>query len=173
MDAKENALNKPYKSKPLIECAIAEYLDTDMKDSVLSFVEYLRENKLPPTWASSNSWKISFKGKGVCYVKISTERWHIQPIGHFGDNNLTFVTNDLLKEIVWSCVKICNACNGRYIGKKRPCNFGVDRTIFGKDFNNVCHYLIIKNPNDDMLGFVKMWIETKKNEILGNLVKLL
>ena len=173
----ETLFKEQKKNRPKIEDISGVLLEGDRLKNLLDFVVYLQENKMSPAWASVNSWKASYKGKGVCYIKIPYDSvdstnpdsgkntWYIQPIGYYGDECDIIITNDAFKEIVWSCVKQCNACNGRYTGKKRPCNFGTDRTISGKEFERVCGYINIKNPNGDVLNFAKMWTEAKKQTI--------
>ena len=67
----ENSLYKEQKAnKPKVEDIIPNWLDGDMKNNALDFVTWLRVNKMSPTWASANSWKVSYKSKGVCYIKL-------------------------------------------------------------------------------------------------------
>lgn len=64
---------------------------------------------------------------------------------------------------MWASVKQCNACNGRYIGKKRSCNFakGNDKMILGEKFENVCGYLIFTNPDSEVLDLAIRCIDIK------------
>jgi len=158
------------KSRPKIEEIAKVLLFGEQLTHLLKFVEYLHNNKLSPVWASSNSWKVSCKGKGLLYIKIPYESanpdsgrntWYIDPIGYYDDDCKSLIEDDSYKDVVLSCVKQCHACFGRYIGKKRSCNFGTDRTICGKEFKNVCGYLHMVNPNNDVLDFLKVWIQTK------------
>lgn len=52
------------KVKQKIEDAINELLDGDNLKNAHKFVAHLRENKMNPAWASTNSWKVAYKGKG-------------------------------------------------------------------------------------------------------------
>ena len=158
------------KTRPKFEDVAGSFLSGEVLENALDFVAYLRENNMAPARASTNAWKAAYKNKGVCYVRIPYEsndpnsRTNTWNIGPPGDDCLTFPMTDRMKEILWSSVKQCNACNGRYIGKKRPCNFGTDRTIFGREFKRVCGYAI-KNPSGEALDFAKLWVEARKLSI--------
>ena len=160
------------KTRPKFEDIAGDFLEGDVLKNALDFTAFLRENKISDVWTATNSWKANYKGECACHFHIpydpytplaGTGTWVLRPAGWYGGEYENFITSDKYKEIMWASVKQCSACNGRYIGKKRPCNFakGNDKMIFGKKFENVCGYLIIMNPNGEVLEFAKKWVEAK------------
>ena len=160
------------KTRPKFEDVAGDFLPGDRLKYALDFAAFLRENNANPAWASTNSWNSDYKGQRLCSIHIpydpytplaGTGTWIIRPAGWYGGEFENFITNDKDKEIMWSCVKQCHACYGRYTGKKRPCNFaqGNDKEIFGRLFKSVCGYLVIMNPGGDVLDFAKKWVEAK------------
>jgi len=159
-------------TKPQFEDVAADFLGGDVLTNALDFVAFLRKNKLKLVWRATNSWNAEHKGERVCSFHMSydpyapsagNETFTVRPWGGYGGEYENFITSDTQKDVMWSSVKRCTACNGRYIGKKRPCNFakGNDIVIFGKEFKSVCGYLLIENPGDDALDFAKSWVEAK------------
>ena len=76
-----------------------------------------------------------------------------------------FPLDDHAKEIAWKNVDICGNCGG--------CDNpgGSRKTIFGKEFNNVCRTTMrFINPDIEALECVKKMVEIRKNDIHGNFI---
>jgi len=69
--------------KPKIEDVIREVLIAGAVDNALSFIAYLRKNKMSPQWSAANSWKVVYKAHNVCVINL----------------------------IVWENVEYCTKCN--------------------------------------------------------------
>jgi hypothetical protein len=153
---------------PKIREVIGDYLEGDALKNALDFLSFLDQNKLPNTWISTNNWKVSYKGQGVCYIRlpkgaIETKpfSWLVNP--KFGPEKYCegLMGNKRFKEIVWANVEHCRHCG---IG---GCGGGVPMSFCGKNFKPVCyHYWIsFANPEGETLDCVKKIIETRKNNI--------
>ena len=164
-------------TKPKLEDVINEVLTGDAYNNALDFVMFLRENKITTPWSATNSWKLRFKGKNIGFIStfgtapyrgLAENSWHIC----FTDS--TFVDNDTVcdrqyaltekqKNIVWDTLRNCQKCP--YL-----CNPGKPMTIFGKEFDSVCHqWLSLVNPDADALESAKKMVLLCKNtyEISG------
>jgi len=130
-------------AKPKIEDVAGDFISGDKLKNLMDFVGFLRDNKLTPRWQSSNSWKLSFKGKGVCFIKIiggswfvmhsalTRERWLVGYDGYFPDE---------LREFIWENIRggwCPNNCKGR------------SRTYFGKEFHDFCTCWAIRTENPE------------------------
>jgi len=142
--------------KPLIEDIAGDFIDGDKLRNLLDFLSFLKGHKLTPRWQSGNSWKVSYKGKGVCFIKIVGASWFVMLsaltrekcfVGYDG------YFSDELKEFVWENIKSgwCpNNCKGR------------SRIVFGKEFNDFCTCWAIRIENPDGVA-----VELSKRLILA------
>ena len=148
--------------KPKIEDVVGDFLNKDLQKNLMDFLGFLQENKLTPRWQSSNSWKVSYKGKGICFIKIvepsswfvmhsaiTSEKWLVGYDAYFSDE---------LKAFIWKNVKggwCPNNCKGR------------SRTFFGKEFNDVCTCWGVRteNPSGAALENSKKVVLAVKNFI--------
>ena len=147
--------------KPKIEEVIPLLLNGDERDAALSFVAYMRANKMQPSWTAHNSWSANYKGKKICTIRLPLahfpyKHWVICP--HISRWNKMISSYDTYKDeierdgyeaYVWDNVNICRSCAN--------CGPGWDITVLGKDFSNICHNIPVwyKDPTDETIGFVK------------------
>lgn len=149
--------------KPEVEAVAAEILEGDELNSLLDFVRFLRDNKLTPRWASSNSWTIRYKNKGLCYIKIDSRKrlWNARPERSFFDEYDKYITDIDLKAFI---LEIVNPplCENRDCWKRR------EEAIFGKKFTEVCRCWPFKvdNPEGVVLERLKELILVSKNIII-------
>ena len=54
-----------------IEDEIPHFLDGETKQSALDFAAYMRANRMPLSWQSTNSWKANHKAQNVCVIRLS------------------------------------------------------------------------------------------------------
>ena len=157
------------KPKPKVEDVIIEFVNEEHKKAALDFVGYIRSSKLTPAWASTNSWKVSYKGQCLCYIRtagtahyhnLDGGSWHIRFAVYSDHVYDVSIPNRAVKKI-WDKVKHCTNCSNCI-----PANH---LTINGKDFDNVCHqWLVIKNPDAEMLECAIKLIEAIKFAISNN-----
>ena len=154
------------KSKPQIENVISEYLDGEMKNIALDFVARLRTNRMSPIWASGNSWKSSYKGKGICYVKLDRGKWVVIPLLDHLNQYREIVVNEGLQNTIWVNIFRCEECNP-------GCAPGKDRTVLDRVFKNSCYGrppIVFNDPNEAAIDCIKRLLEmerrarSKKNE---------
>jgi len=111
-------------TKPSIEDVAGDFIAGDKLQNLLDFTAFLRERKMTPKWQSFNSWKVSHKGKIVCYVKLRDDKgfWSVffsqfTREKWFLEHEPLFAADDELKDFIWKHVPGRNCpgtrCNGR------------------------------------------------------------
>ena len=151
------------KIRPKIEDVIQDYLDNNKLKSALDFIFFLKSNKMPPQWASADSWSVSYKNKRVCYIKLGNGSWRIVHSGDYDSGYENCMFSEGLKEYIWNNVCFCRNCAG--------CAPGIHATILGKEFDHVCFCgkFQFTNPDAEALHCSKRLVDVRKNAILGNL----
>ena len=155
-----------------IENLIGEVLTGDAQKNALEFFAYLRASEMlfekgKGYWEDKLYWGIKYRDESICYILINgseekAEPWIIwsddSDSNWFGD----FPLDEHMKEIAWENVDVCANCG--------YCGSGTRKTIFGKEFNNVCRTTMrFINPDVEALECVKKMVEIRKNDILGNI----
>ena len=152
--------------KPKIEDVAPEILDEDKLKGLSEFLEFLKANKLTPRWLSTNSWKVMYKNKCVCFIRLN-KRERLWNISH---SNFTrekwfkdyerYMTDNEVKEYILNNIKppLCT---------DRDCKGRQNMTILGKKFDSVCNCVgfRINNPNTAELENSKKLILVIKNYI--------
>ncbi|MHB8963489.1 MAG: hypothetical protein ACYC5K_10090, partial [Saccharofermentanales bacterium] len=131
-------------SEQKIEDFIGEVLTGDARKNASAFFEYLMESGLQfdrgiGYWEDKLYWMIKYLNEYVCFVLITGSEDKTEPDGWviwsddsgsdwFEDPSL----DEQTKEIAWKHVDVCGNCGSC----KNP--GGSHKTIFGKDFDNVC-----------------------------------
>ena len=162
-----------------IEDFIGEVLTGEDQKNALEFAAYLRESEMQfergtGYWEGKLYWVINYKDESVCYILIGSEEkpgpgpWIIWSDDSGSNSFEDFPLDERIKEIAWKNVDICGNCGG--------CdNRGYTRktkTIFGKEFNNVCLTTMrFTNPDVEELECVKKMMEIRKNYILKDIKK--
>jgi len=164
--------NKKQKAaKPKIEDVILNVVKEEHQKAALDFVEYIRDNKMTPAWASANSWKVSYKGQCLCYVRtagtahyhnLDDGSWHIH-FAVYSDSVYEVDVSDEDVKMIWDNVRHCTNCSNCI-----PANH---LTINKKEFDEVCHrWLTIKNPNADAVDCAKKLIEAIRSAVLNKAI---
>ena len=146
------------KIKPKIDEMIPKLLGGALQEAAFEFVAYLSEKKNAPRYSSFNSWKVSYKSKMLCYIKMNSNIWSVA--FHLEKFNREF--SEDFKETVQNNLASCTAC-------LKACRKGVEMTVFEKRFENICHYWTIRfvNPNVNTLKHIKELLEYRKKIIRG------
>lgn len=136
-----------------IENEINELFDSDLKETALDFITYLNENQLTPKSWCPKCWKIPCKDYYICMIQLERNKW----IFTFFFNDYSGEFDERFIKTVQEHVKICTLCND-------GCTSGIDTTIFGKEYLNVCSQLTIQfeNPNSNTLEYIKALIKYGK-----------
>ena len=149
-------------SEKRIEDVINDVLTGEIKQNALDFAAYLKANEM-----TVNGIEVSYKGKSVCYMHLDGKEekpgpWTIWTDGDYSNENADIPLDGRMKEIAWKNVNICASCGGK-------CSPGTSKTIFGKEFDNVCSAdMAFYMPDAEALECLKKLLEMRKKDILGN-----
>lgn len=158
--------------KPDVKEIISQTCDGEIKQIALEFVDYSLELKMKPTWASTNSYALNYKGKRVGYLKVGRG-------GNFEKNNVdiaiypagiecyeNYLMNKSEQEknifkdnFINLYLRHCSCC-----GKCAP---GIDVSVFGEKYKNTCRWIArgIINPDQNQIKFIKELIELRREYI--------
>jgi len=157
---------------PKIEDEILTHLDDALKESALKFVAYLNENQMTPQqWFGPGFWHIPW---GNCYL-CGIHLYGFNPGAHSNGWVFWFFSGDyigeadeelinLVRDNVGYCVKCSSECGTQ----------GVDMTIFGKEYTNMCCQFPVRinDPDSEALERVKKLIDLWKEIAPRNTDKL-
>lgn len=152
-----------------IEGYIKECLEGDDREIALDFVDYLIENQMVFYKDNCDCWKdkiyywVKFKEECVCFIAIKDcdepeNRWTV-----WFDESKAYeadAAEEEIKAAAWKYIDYCGHCGS--------CGGGAAKTVFGKNFENVCGCTFrIDNPILNDLSFMKKMTELRKNEIIA------
>ena len=140
-----------------IEEAITQKLAGEAQNNALDFVAFLRENKLQlGSNGDGEGWAVGgIVGDSIGFMLVNGAKkipgpWTIW----FNSCDFEDCADDALKETAWAHASPCGKCNKGW----KDCGGG-DRTIFGKEFERLCHSpLMFTNPDAQTLEHVKKLI---------------
>ena len=129
-------------------------LSDGLKKSYTKFCYFLNNNGFSIiSEDDGNGWKIVYLNKCVSHMNFINVGIWIDTC-EFGDKD---AVNDILKNVTWAHVRVCEHFNSN--GKKCGCGnqLGFNRTIFGRDFNNICFSIIeFINPDVEAMENIKL-----------------
>jgi len=142
--------SKPNK-KSTFEEAIQYYLEGDLRDSALAFAAWAKTNGFAPRqWNNPDCWKIPQGEVHLCMMQFDPGQWRFTFFAgdYSGDYEEGFV------KAVQNHVETCRSCHD-------GCTKGIDMTVFGKEFANVCSQLSVQfeNPDANTLAHIKQLLE--------------
>lgn len=150
-----------------IENYIEEYLNGEMKQTALSFVEYLKLNNVTFYKDTCDCWKdkiyywIKMGERCICFIAIADadepeNLWTV-----WSDDSEIYKDKSVeeeIKSIGWNYVDHCGNCGS--------CSGGRQKIIFGKTFKKVCGCTFrVDNPNKNDLPFIKKMVDMRIKEI--------
>jgi len=165
--------------KPKIEDVLPCYISGEKLDNALSFISYLRANKMKPTWAGiHNAWKSTYKGKAICYIRLFNDSWknsshlrdkygkHSWVITPYIEENMAIysetILNEGLQDFIWTNVHHCMRCRVPCHGKNPPHK---DVMVLGKEVTGLCHgrpLVWAFDPNKVALDSMKRLLELEQ-----------
>ena len=160
MSKKTNETLRQYqeRTKPLVEDAIKQSLDDDMKKIALNFVAHVRENKLKLPWGGVvNTWKATCKGNPICYIRIDTEHneknaWSASiRLHHFKDYE-NLIMSEGLQDEIFENLSHCDCHPSK-------CGHAKKDTVFGKKITRCWKTLGFgdSEPDEAMIERIK-WL---------------
>jgi hypothetical protein len=165
-------------SEQKIEHSIYEALSGDMQKNALELASFLRINEMlfergKGYWEDKYYWMIKFKEEYVCFILIGSEdktepeSWIIWSDDSDSNCYADFPLNKKIKKIFWENVNFCGNCGGCSHNKNPG---GKNKTIFGKEFANVCITAMkFTNPDIETIECIKKMVEIRKNDIYSAL----
>ncbi|MDR0324862.1 MAG: hypothetical protein LBI19_02035 [Oscillospiraceae bacterium] len=150
-------------AKPKINDRINELLAGTMREMALGFVAWMKEHKMTAGWASTDSWKTSYRGKGLFYIRISEGKWTVNPVFWDIDEVADYITEEGYQEFILNNLYDCRFCH------PAPCRI-TDRIFFGKELKGLCGgrpILHCENPDERTVEFLKGLIVYMRKKISG------
>ncbi|MBQ7306579.1 MAG: hypothetical protein IJ350_00805 [Clostridia bacterium] len=150
--------------KQHIEDVIGAVLAGKNMERATAFVSFVRSLRMTPQWASHHSWAVSYKGKRICYIKVSEKAtgasWYIRPAVQYDDALEAFCRAEGLIPCMLKNVHFCVAC-GR-------CAPGKTVTFFGQRLEHVCCAPIdfeFHEPDEEELACAKKLVLYSRQRI--------
>lgn len=152
-----------------IENYINENLTGDFCNTALEFAAFLRANKMQFVkdngyWKNKIYYLVKYRNEYVCFITIKDpdekdNLWTVWSDDSKSDWYEIYPVEENLKEIAWKYADFCGNCGS--------CSGGKRKTIFGKEFDNVCSTTFrFDNPDAEALRFIKRMVEIRKDDIL-------
>jgi len=169
-DKPRESLHKKQKNaRPKIEDAIAESLSGDALKSAMEFIAYLAQNKMKPAWASASSWKVSYKGKSVCYIRLPGTAWYQLEAGSWLLSVFSQY-DEHLRDLVMCETEEIKVLVQKHIDNNVPCGGcmpGLDRRLVNSTFANVCACTSINmvNPDESVYDFAVKLVALRRDAI--------
>ena len=157
-----------------MENYISEVLTGSHEQNALDFAAYLRESDMVFVrgngyWQGKLYWYIKYKNEYVCYILIGSEEkpgpgpWVVWSDDSGSECYENFPLDEYTKNILWKNIDFCG--NGGCCNEQ-----GMRKTIFGKEFNNVCRTTFkFINPDKGSLECMKKLVKIRKDDILKNI----
>ncbi|WP_167956791.1 hypothetical protein [Anaerosporobacter faecicola] len=157
------------KIKPSIDNQIELYLVGKDKENLISFVSFLRQNKMSPQWGSTNSYNLSYKGRRVCIIKIEERSYQVWVNTQYNEAfNSCFANESLeIKTFLRDRITYCYGCGS--------CKPGLDMEILGVACKGACFNPVIRmeNPDEERLELARKLVMLRRQAIAeGNAPKI-
>ena len=119
-------------------------LKGDALGNALDFAAFVTSNDL-----ATGEGQLTYDGQTVCYFHVDGEDempgpWTIWTEGDYSSAPEGFPISQQAKETAWANINICASCGG-------DCSPGKTKTVFGKEFDNVCGAIMVfTNPEKEI-----------------------
>ena len=148
-------------SEKRIEDVINEVLKGEAQKNALDFAAFLNENEII---VGENLGEAAYKGEAVCYMHFDGSDQVPGPWTIWSDGSTVYEYEDVLqdegiRETAWAHANVCGDCGA-------GCSPGKRKTIFGKEFDNICSAtFMFTNPDAKTLECVKQLLKIRINAI--------
>ena len=143
----------------------------DLKENTLDFISYLNSNlltfeRLLGYWKNQHYYSVKYKNESVCYILLNGtgDEQQFAPLTIWSDDSgsnwyKNYPLSIDLKELAWDNVDYCVHCGS--------CAGGTQKTIFGKEFENVCRTTFrFTNPSKEEFTVIKELVNARLNDIV-------
>lgn len=143
-----------------IDHYITAKLNGDAGQNALNLVAHLTSQGMSfergtGYWEDKLYWYVKFNDEFVCFILINENEWTVWSDDSGADSYADFPLDEDMKEIAWQYVDFCGNCGS--------CGGGTKKTIFGKEFDNVCRTTFrFDNPDNLAVGCLKKLTEIRK-----------
>lgn len=161
-------MNNEYKS---ISKLINDTFAADYKEYVLNFISFLNSQsmifeRLYGYWKNQNYYVVKYNDECVFYILINgvEDEAEFSPLTIWTDDSSHNCYEQVslcedLKRTVWNHIDNCVHCGS--------CSGGTVKTIFGREFNNVCRTSMrFINPDKKEFDLIKKLAQIRKDEIV-------
>ena len=146
-----------------IEDTINNVLGGETRKNALDFATFLEANEMTVAGA-----EVTHKGKTVCYMHIDGSEqvpgpWTIWTEGDYSSEDESIPLDECTKAIAHAHANIC----GHFTSGGKACGCGSQpgtrKTIFGKEFDNVCNAdMMFTDPDAETLECIKKLLLMRK-----------
>ena len=151
-----------------IDDYIKEELPLNDHKIALEFIQYLKNCQLEFVkdngyWKEKIYYIVKYKNECVCFIAINDpdekeNKWTIWSDDMGSEYLINQNINSNIKELAWKHIDPCGNCGS--------CGGGRYKSIFGKEFDNVCGCTFrVNNPNAEDIQFLKTMIDLRIQEI--------
>jgi hypothetical protein len=167
-----NAQNESESAVRKIEDIIRENFDGVAKRNALDFADFLKANEMVYTGVHC---EVHYKEPCVCFVYLDGDEkthehspwhspWTVWTAGEYPCERDDVPIDGRAKETAWANICHCANCGN-------TCSPGHVKTVFGKEFKNVCNaVMMFRNPDAETVGHIKKFVEMRKREIDSELL---
>ncbi len=150
---------------------ICKELSSQEQKTALAFVSFLEDINLTFYKDNCGCWKdkiyywVKYNDECVCFISIKDpdepeNHWTVWSDNIGSEWLEKSAADNKLAELAWKHVDLCGHCGS--------CGGGRSKTIFGREFSDVCSCTFrIDNPNSEDLFFLKKMVEIRVKEIIG------
>ena len=149
------------------EDSINKFLSGDARQNALSFVQHLAS--LGVTFGDDGGSRPKYKGVTMCDLHIDGETggypgpWTIWIYWIHWTHAENIPNDEHFKDIIWANIDYCRKCHG---GNTEWCKSDKKKTIFGRDFDNVCQSAIaFTDPDAEAVECAKKLMNMIKHAI--------
>jgi len=142
-----------------LENAINASLTGESKTNAVDFSAYLDVNGM-----EYKEGQVSYNDTGICHIYIDGSDQIPGPWTVWSDDSAVYENIDVspdeqTRDIAWKHANVCGNCGGN-------CSPGTQKTIFGKEFNNICtSTFMFTDPNAEELECIKKLLEIRIKSI--------
>ena len=154
--------------------SLLEKNEGDVKTSIADFFSYLKENEMIISVIQmgfhDNYWMadcdVSYKGKRVCVLDMDdiSCNFMISIVGDYSTEYRNIPIDEHIKKIAWENI---SDCYYEHCTDSNRCGLGRRKTIFDKEFDNVCRRFVMSFTDMETENFelIKKLLEMRKTDI--------